>query len=477
MDLQSKTSDVTSPPGMPSVTAADRENLPPELVRLQNRQRQRLYVRLLSVAGDIFAITISFLLANVIRFGDPLHSQGLNVLVVLLPIYLPSALSNRAYGIGNLTNSRLGTLKALGAFLFTVGAIALVVFFLKVSTDFSRLVFGTGTMVALAAIPMLRFLLARVVRDSLNLLKMNEIIIEDGAKVMPLPGAVLLDAASERLAPRLDDPAMLDRLGRYLRNADRVIIACPPERRWAWAVALKGADVHAEVFAPEVEALGPLGIDRYNGHHTLVIATGPLAFADQFMKRAFDIGLVLLAAPFVLPVMALVAVALRLDSQGPIIFAQERVGLGNRIFHMYKFRSMYVNRLDQDGGQSTSRDDDRVTRVGRFIRANSLDELPQLFNVLRGDMSIVGPRPHALGSKAEEKLFWDIDTTYWHRHAVKPGLTGLAQIRGYRGATEKVSDLSNRLQADLEYLSGWSIWRDVSIIFATFRVLIHRNAY
>ena len=129
------------------------------------------------------------------------------------------------------------------------------------------------------------------------------------------------------------------------------------------------------------------------------------------------------------------------------------------------------------GARSTGRHDDRVTRVGRFIRAHSLDELPQLFNVLRGEMSIVGPRPHALGSRAEDKLFWDIDTSYWHRHAVKPGLTGLAQVRGYRGATETVSDLSNRLQADLEYLSGWSLWRDIAIIFATFRVLIHRNAY
>ena len=92
-------------------------------------------------------------------------------------------------------------------------------------------------------------------------------------------------------------------------------------------------------------------------------------------------------------------------------------------------------------------------------------------------MSIVGPRPHALGSRAEDRLFWDIDSAYWHRHAVKPGLTGLAQVRGYRGATETVTDLSNRLQADLEYLNGWSIWRDISIIIATFRVLVHRNAY
>ena len=118
-----------------------------------------------------------------------------------------------------------------------------------------------------------------------------------------------------------------------------------------------------------------------------------------------------------------------------------------------------------------------MTRVGRFIRATSLDELPQLFNVLAGDMSLVGPRPHALGSLAGLELFWDVDQRYWHRHALKPGITGLAQVRGFRGATLQRDDLVNRLQADLEYFEGWSIWRDIGIMLATFRVVVHRNAY
>ncbi len=154
-----------------------------------------------------------------------------------------------------------------------------------------------------------------------------------------------------------------------------------------------------------------------------------------------------------------------------------RVGLGNRIFHMYKFRSMFSENTDSLGDRSTRRGDDRVTRVGQFIRATSLDELPQLFNVLSGAMSIVGPRPHPLLSKAQDRLFWDIDQTYWHRHAMKPGLTGLAQVRGFRGATETELDLTNRLRADLEYLSGWTIWRDLMIIIATFKVVTHRNAF
>ncbi len=147
------------------------------------------------------------------------------------------------------------------------------------------------------------------------------------------------------------------------------------------------------------------------------------------------------------------------------------------MFKMLKFRSMRAERSDQAGNASTARDDDRITRVGRLIRSTSIDELPQLINVLLGDMSIVGPRPHAIGSRAANKLFWEIDERYWHRHATKPGLTGLAQVRGFRGATDHESDLTNRLQADLEYLNHWSIWKDIQIILMTFKVLVHKNAY
>jgi lipopolysaccharide/colanic/teichoic acid biosynthesis glycosyltransferase len=138
---------------------------------------------------------------------------------------------------------------------------------------------------------------------------------------------------------------------------------------------------------------------------------------------------------------------------------------------------MRVEASDGRGAASTLRDDQRITAVGRFIRKTSIDELPQLINVLIGDMSVVGPRPHAVGSRAENLLFWEIDHRYWHRHAAKPGLTGLAQVRGFRGATERRGDLTNRLQADLEYLNYWSIWRDLKIILRTFAVLVHRNAY
>jgi lipopolysaccharide/colanic/teichoic acid biosynthesis glycosyltransferase len=144
---------------------------------------------------------------------------------------------------------------------------------------------------------------------------------------------------------------------------------------------------------------------------------------------------------------------------------------------MYKFRSMRVAAADREGQTSARREDDRITRVGALIRRTSIDELPQLINVLKGEMSIVGPRPHALGSQAGTKLFWEIDQRYWTRHALKPGLTGLAQVRGLRGATDLEADLSRRLVADLEYVDGWSLGRDVRIVLRTLSVLTHDRAY
>ena len=177
------------------------------------------------------------------------------------------------------------------------------------------------------------------------------------------------------------------------------------------------------------------------------------------------------------PLLVLVALAIKLEDGGSVFFAQKRVGRANRFFEMYKFRSMSEAQADRDGLVSASKGDQRVTRVGAFIRRTSIDELPQLFNVLKGDMSIVGPRPHALGSHAGDKLFWQVDRRYWHRHSLRPGLSGLAQIRGLRGATENESDLLERLRADLEYLEGWTIMRDITIVLLTIRVLVHDRAF
>jgi lipopolysaccharide/colanic/teichoic acid biosynthesis glycosyltransferase len=228
---------------------------------------------------------------------------------------------------------------------------------------------------------------------------------------------------------------------------------------------------------PELTSMGAMAIGTFHDEKTIVVSCGPLSLRDRLLKRALDLAVALSALVFLAPLMLVIAIAVVGESRGPILFRQARVGQNNRIFSLLKFRSMRVDCTDQKGLTSVCPGDNRLTRVGRFIRATSIDELPQLFNVIRGDMSIVGPRPHALGSTAEDDLFWKIDAHYFDRHAIKPGITGLAQVRGFRGATVRRKDLTSRLQSDLEYVAGWSIWRDLKILGATFRVLVHPNAY
>jgi polysaccharide biosynthesis protein PslA len=195
-------------------------------------------------------------------------------------------------------------------------------------------------------------------------------------------------------------------------------------------------------------------------------------------KRVEDVLLGVLALiAFALP-MLLIALAIRLDSPGPILFRQTRTGRHERSFAMLKFRTMHHELQDLEAAQQTTRDDQRVTRLGALLRRTSLDELPQLFNVLRGDMALVGPRPHAPGTRAAGRLFHEVVPHYAARHRVRPGLTGLAQVRGLRGETDTEEKLERRVESDLEYIERWSVGLDLLIVLRTaVAVLRMKNAY
>jgi lipopolysaccharide/colanic/teichoic acid biosynthesis glycosyltransferase len=242
-------------------------------------------------------------------------------------------------------------------------------------------------------------------------------------------------------------------------------------------MALHSTAIDVEITMPELTRLGATALGTSCGETTLLVSTGPLSLRDRILKRVLDLGIASFALLLLAPLMVLLAIAIKLESPGPALFRQPRFGKNNRMFGLLKFRSMRTDCSDSAGNRSTSHDDDRLTRLGKFIRRTSLDELPQFFNVMNGTMSIVGPRPHAAGSTAEDILFWQIDRRYFDRHAIKPGITGLAQIRGLRGATHQRDDLTNRLRSDLEYVAGWTVWRDIKIIAATFGVLVHEKAY
>lgn len=208
------------------------------------------------------------------------------------------------------------------------------------------------------------------------------------------------------------------------------------------------------------------------------VSERPLDGWSPLIKRLEDLVLASLALVLALPVMLLVALAIRLDSPGPVLFRQKRYGYNNKLIEVFKFRSMYCDKADANAERQTTRNDDRITRVGRFIRRTSLDELPQLFNVLVGSMSMVGPRPHATATKAAGILFEDAVKEYTARHRVKPGITGWAQINGYRGETDTLEKIEKRVEYDLQYIENWSIWFDLYILFRTLpAVLFTREAY
>jgi len=205
----------------------------------------------------------------------------------------------------------------------------------------------------------------------------------------------------------------------------------------------------------------------------------PIADWDVIVKSAFDKIVGSICLLLLSPIMAAVALAVRLDSRGPVLFKQVRYGFNNEKIEIYKFRSMYVDTLDADASKLVTKGDPRVTRVGRFIRKTSFDELPQLFNVVfKGNLSLVGPRPHAMHARAADHLYDEVVDGYFARHRVKPGLTGWAQINGWRGETDTPEKIQKRVEHDLFYIENWSLLLDCYILALTpFALLKTENAY
>lgn len=437
--------------------------------------RVALVARLL--LGDLLALFIGFSLAEQVRGETWLSLAGISLLYVVLPIFLLLAGNAGAYGLEAQAKYAESARRIIGALGQTLLTLFGILFAVQVGEDISRAGIGIVFLVSLAGMLFFRLLNAWWVRRELGGVLVDELVILDGVANPGTDARFTIDARKNGLEPDLNDPAMLERFARVCDCYDRVLVACPAERQAIWAILLRTIEAEAELIVGRQQNFNVIGLGSFGSLSTLVVSRGSLSLVDRVKKRLFDLAIAVPAVVFLGPLMIAVAVAIKLDSRGPVLFKQPRVGRNNVIFEIYKFRSMRVEKGDRDGVRSTGREDDRISRVGRFIRKTSIDELPQLLNVLKGNMSIVGPRPHALGSTAENRLFWEISHRYWERHLLKPGITGLAQVRGFRGATEKTSDFTDRLTSDLEYLSGWRLWRDVAILAATMKVLVHPNAY
>jgi Undecaprenyl-phosphate glucose phosphotransferase len=260
---------------------------------------------------------------------------------------------------------------------------------------------------------------------------------------------------------------------RPLRADDIIILISQQEIPSALALASDLSELPVDVHVVPVGTLELMAVSRitqFGNMVTMRILQSPLSHLSRAVKRAFDVVTAVAALILLSPLLIVVSLAIKLDSRGPVLFRQTRHGYNNEPIRVLKFRSMTVM---EDGGNFTpvTRHDPRVTRLGRFLRRTNIDELPQLFNVLVGDMSIVGPRPHAT---AQNESFAKLISSFSRRHNVKPGITGWAQVNGFRGDTDTLEKMQRRVEHDLYYIDHWSFLFDLRIIILT---AVSRVAY
>jgi Undecaprenyl-phosphate glucose phosphotransferase len=372
-------------------------------------------------------------------------------------------------------------------------------FILKVSDDFSRVWLATWSATSAIALCGFRVLTAHIVRRLIRrgsltrnvaIVGVTEIGQQLAAKLTrEQSGTRLIGLFDERksrfVRARIGGPSvqLLSVLDELLRRGcvDEVVIAIAPSA----SDRILELSRHFHPFAVSLRVLAPDGYEhfqvldsrRYGDIGTFRVMGKPLDEVAIVLKRIEDIVIAAVCLLVGLPVMILIALAIKLDSRGPVLFRQMRLGANNLPFDLLKFRSMYAEQTDPLGHQLTRVGDPRITRVGSFLRRTSFDELPQLINVLRGDMSLVGPRPHALAANAAGVTYANAISEYPIRHRVKPGITGWAQVNGWRGETTTIEQIRRRVEHDLYYIENWSLAFDLSILGRTvFTVLSRENA-
>lgn len=457
-------------------TGLEMRNHPTPLARSIRRETLRAYLIALAVLLDATAVGAGFKIVELVRGYDWLSPGGFSLLLLAIPAYVYFAIASSAYASGAMARISTSVTSAWRALLGAVVVILVCAFFFKFSLKISRSAFIYAILTSSALLIVSRSIIASAIRWGLQGKTADRLLITDRARADVPADVDVMDVRRTGLIPNLSDPAQMSLISERTIPYDVVYLDCS-QHTDDWITTLKASGVACEIVVPSKAIHAAVGVGRMGDQDTLILSRGPLSLGSRVQKRVFDLAIGIPLVILTAPLMLLVALLIRLESPGPALFTQTRLGRANRPFRIYKFRSMRVASTDENGTRSTARDDDRLTRVGRFIRKTSIDEIPQLFNVLLGNMSLVGPRPHAIGSRAGEQLFWEVSELYWMRHALKPGITGLAQINGFRGATHREADLEARLRYDLEYLQTWSLWTDLTILFATAKVVSHDNAY
>lgn len=384
----------------------------------------------------------------------------------------------------------------------TFAALALLGFLLKISEEFSRFWFGAWFVTGLVLFAIVRFSLAFMVRRWARngAMERRAVVVGGGKSAETLIRSLeqqpyndiricgIFDDRDDRRSPpvvagypKLGNVSELIEFARIAR-IDMLIVSLPITAEGRVLSLLKKlwvlpVDIRLSAHSNQLR-FRPRSYSFIGAVPMLDIFDKPINNWDSVAKRAFDILFSLLGIIVFSPVMIATAIAIKLDSKGPVFFMQKRHGFNNEVIDVYKFRSMYTEMSDPTARNAVTKNDPRVTRVGRFIRKTSIDELPQFFNALLGSLSLVGPRPHAVSAQSHNKLYHEVVDGYFARHRVKPGVTGWAQINGWRGEIDHDDKIKMRTEYDLYYIENWSLWFDLKILFLTpIRLLNTENAY
>ncbi|MBL4806160.1 MAG: undecaprenyl-phosphate glucose phosphotransferase [Rhodobacteraceae bacterium] len=372
-------------------------------------------------------------------------------------------------------------------------------FSLKVSDDFSRIwmySFGATTFFLVTFSRFVAFLLISFLAGK-GICRRNVVILGAGKQTERLLAQLgnekpainnvvgIFDDRIGRVGPTVGGHLIrgnIDALMRFVRtnHVDDIIVALPwnaDDRQIQIVSRLRELPAHVHLVSDLVGFRFPYqpSPNHFGGVPMIEVVNSPLSGFKVVIKALEDRILGTLLILIFAPVLLVVAIAIRMESSGPILFKQKRYGYNNQIFEIYKFRSMYHNHEEQKVTVQASKGDSRITRVGNFIRRTSLDELPQLFNVVGGSMSLVGPRPHAVDHNEE---YSELIDGYFARHKVKPGITGWAQVKGYRGETDTLEKMEGRVNYDTYYVENWSLFFDLQILAMTaFVGFVNKNAY
>jgi Undecaprenyl-phosphate glucose phosphotransferase len=472
--------------------------------------RQRREVLLLDLPDSPFVAPR--VVVSLIRLAEIVVIVGVGLLNVLrypgfevATPFLPYALTITAVGLAMLVSNQLGGLYSLPSLLnpmrhlarfvvawiavFCLAAMLLLAF--KLGDDVSRAWFMSWAASGLFLFVAARFVIAHVLRhyNSNGQFNRRAVLIGGGAAADSAiatlqsskdTGISLLGIFDDRHDARSPDETRgLQKLGTvsdlidFVRatRIDTLIITLPAtaedrllailNKLWVLPVDIR-ISAHGQKLRYRPRAYS------YIGNLALLdVFDRPLGDWGPLLKVVEDKVIAALALVVLLPVLAAVALAVKLDSKGPVFFKQKRYGFNNELIEVYKFRSMFADKSDADARKLVTKGDPRVTRVGNFIRRTSLDELPQLINVLKGDLSLVGPRPHATKASAAGTLYETVVDGYFARHKVKPGMTGWAQINGWRGETDTTEKIERRVEHDLYYIENWSLTFDLYILART----------